>query len=381
MIYADNNATTRCLPEVAAAMQDCLDVNYANPSSRHYSLGRAAAGILDQARAAAATYISARSDELIFCSGATEALNQVILGVYSRLHKERPVICIAATEHPAVLEAAQHCRRHGAELRVVPVDASGVITLEAISEAVDERCCLLVSMLANNETGVINDIASFAALAGSKGCLLLCDATAALSKIPVDVRGLACDFLVASAHKIHGPKGCGLLYKKRGLSIDPLIYGGGQEQELRSGTENLPAIAGFAAAIHWHQQHAEAHRSKLQDLQSQLETQLQAAIDDLRIHGSDVTRVPGCSMLTVPGMEKGWLAQLKSVAASSGSSCSSGTGKTSHVLKAMNLDDKDAANSIRISFGHFNDIDEVETIARELIKGAEKLQHEKKGFR
>ena len=374
MIYADNNATTACLPQVVDAMTNCLREQYGNPSSKHYLAGRNAAAIVDQAHEHVSQFIHAETDEIVFTSGATEALNQAILGVTSRLLASRPRLICARSEHHAVIEPMLHCEKAGADLCWLDITQDGVVNLDQLSSLLSEAPTALVAvMLVNNETGVINDIAAMSEICHQHGALLLCDITAALTKMPLDVKALGCDFAAATAHKINGPKGIGFLYKKRGLAIDPLIFGGGQEQHLRSGTENTPGIIGLDTAISHFIEHATEHRQHLTSLHNSLEEQISTAIPQLIIQGSKQKRCPGCSMLTVPGLPKGLLAQLKQVAASAGSSCSSGTGEASHVLLAMGVDKKDANNSVRISLGHFNTQEEVNEIAKLFIAGVQRL--------
>ena len=375
MIYADNNATTPCLEQVVKRMHRCLQEVYGNPSSRHYIAGRNAAAIVEEARQNVADLMNCEIDEITFTSGATEALNQCIFGVATRLLSKRPRMICAATEHPAVLEPVKRCAEAGADLCVLSVDQNGLVNLDELNQLLQENATALVCvMLANNETGVINDIQRVCELSHEHGALVLCDLTAGLGKCSVDVEALGCDFAAATAHKINGPKGIGFLYKKRGLAIDPLIYGGGQEQQLRSGTENIPGLAGLSEAVKYLLDNGSAHREHLRNLHQHLEQRLKDAIPNLCIHGQGAPRTPGCTMLCVTGLHRGLLTQLKTVAASAGSSCSSGSGHGSHVMEAMQVDAADANNSIRISLGHFNTINEVDQICDELIAGVKRLQ-------
>lgn len=375
MIYADNNATTPCLKQVVTRMHQCLQEVYGNPSSRHYIAGRKAAAVIDEARQNVADLINCEIDEITFTSGATEALNQCIFGVATRLLGKRPRMICAATEHPAVLEPAKRCAEAGADLCILSVDTTGLINFDELSQLLQEQATALVCvMFANNETGVINDIQRVCELSHEHGALVLCDLTAGLGKCPVDVETLGCDFAAATAHKINGPKGVGFLFKKRGLAIDPLIYGGGQEQQLRSGTENIPGLAGFSEACSYLLENGSAHRQHLRDLHQRLEQRLSDSIPKLCIHGHGAPRTPGCTMFCVRDLQRGLLTQLKSVAASAGSSCSSGSGHGSHVMQAMQVSPADANNSIRLSLGHFNTLDEVDLICDEIINGVQRLQ-------
>ncbi len=374
MIYADYNATTPCLPKVAAIIQQVLCTDFGNPSARHSLLGRTAQAHIDTAREHITTSIGAFTDEIIFTSGATEACNQAIFGCMERLLGQRPHMCFAATEHSAVRKPIERCQQAGAQVTTLPVLPNGLIDTDLLATQVNEQTALVAIMLANNETGIIQDLPTITEIAHKHGALVFCDCTQALGKIPVDLHELDCDFAAFSAHKCYGPKGVGCLYKKRGLAINPLIHGGGQEAGLRSGTENVAGIAGFGAAVAAIQTNFSHRHSHLLQLSTLLETRLQAALPDLRIHGADIARIPGTSMLTIPGLHRGWLNQLKNIVASNGSACSSGTGELSYGLQALGLSEQDAANSVRISLGIHSTTEEVEQISAALITGAEKLR-------
>lgn len=362
MIYADYNSTTPCPPEVAEAVRAALVDTFGNPSTRHTTYGRNARAIVDRARSLLASTVGAEEDELIFTSGATEACNLAIYGVATRLLRERPRFLAAATEHEAVLEPLRHIASVGGELVELEVDSEGRVK----PFEVDEETALVCLMLANNETGVLQDVPAIAERVHAAGALLLCDTTQVLGKTPLNLKELGADFAVFSAHKAYGPKGVGALWKRRGLGISPQIRGGGQEAEMRSGTENVPALAGWATAL-------ELGLHDLTAKTERLESQLREALPALQINGAGADRLGGTSSLTLPGLPKGWLAQLRDVAASAGSSCASSDGKPSHVLAAMGVPEKDAANSIRVSLGRPTTNEDVDHIATRLIDGARKL--------
>ena len=371
MIYADHNATTPCLPEAAAAMADALGTHFANPAARHHAPGRAAQALVDEARQAVADLVAVRPDEIIFTSGATEACNLAIFGVATRLLASRPHFAALAVEHPAVLAPLAHLTAFGATVSHLPVARDGAVDLAAASATIDARTALVAAMLVNNETGVIHDVAALARLAHEQGALLLCDATQAPARLAVDLPALGADFAALSAHKLYGPKGVGALWLRRGLSLDPQQFGGGQERGLRPGTLNVPAIVGLGVAARIAKTRLATRQAHLTALSAVLESRLRAALPSLVIHGT--TRVPGVAMLTLPGLRHGWLTQLASVAASAGSACSSGTGAASHVMTALGVSDADGRNSVRISFGEGNTLAEAETVADALIHGARRL--------
>lgn len=371
MIYADYCATTPCLPAAAAAVTEALAAHLGNPSARHHPPGRAAQGLVDHARQQVAELLRVAPAEIIFTSGATEACNLAIMGVMASLLTTRPRICALAVEHPAVLAPLAHLRQLGAEVILLPVLSDGQVDLQAAGDAIDERTALVCAMLVNNETGVIHDVPALAALAHAQGALLLCDATQAPGRMPVDLPALGADLAAISGHKLYGPPGVGALWLRRGLSLAPLLFGGGQERGLRPGSLNVPGIAGFGVAAATAHQRAATRQAQLARQTTRLEQQLHVALPGLIIHGRQ--RAPGISSLTLPGLRASWLAQLTTVAASAGSACSSGTGEASHVLTALGVSPADARNSLRISMGELTTDDEVVQLGAALIRGAQRL--------
>ena len=373
VIYADYNATTPCLPAVIEAVRLQLAVA-GNPSSRSHAAGRQAADVLAKARSQVAELLCSEPERIIFTSGATEACNLAIFGVAERLLGSRRRFVHIATEHPAVLEPHRRLREAGCDVVSVPVDTQGRVQLEALAQAVDGSTALVSAMAVNNETGVISDIPAIARLSHAQGALVLCDATQALGRLSLTSETWGPDFIACSAHKLYGPPGVGALWIRRGLSLEAQLLGGGQERGLRSGSHNLPGIVGFGVAASAAGRAAAQRHAHLTALTSELETTLRAAMPQLVIHGGQAVRVPGTSFISCPGLPRGWLAQLTDVAASGGSSCSSGTGKPSQVLLAMGVAHADAANAIRISLGVPSTSAEVMIIAQSLIDGARRLQ-------
>lgn len=371
VIYADHNASTPCLPEAAAAVAHALLVAFGNPSARQHAAGRAAQALVEGARSAVATLLHVNPEELVFTSGATESCNLAIAGIAGRLLSRRPVFVALAVEHPAVLAPLERLAAYGAEIRLIPVQADGSVDLQAAAAAIDERTALVAAMLVNNETGVIHDVPALAALAHAVGALVLCDITQAPARMAVDLPSLGCDLAALSAHKLYGPKGVGALWLRRGLALDPLQVGGGQERGLRAGTLNVPGIAGFGVAAQIAHDRLPARVEQLSAHGATLEAMLASALPGLVIHGA--RRVPGVAMLTLPGLRHGWLTQLANVAASAGSACASGTGEASHVLTALGVNRADARNSIRISLGDGTTGGETVAIATALIQGAQRL--------
>ena len=357
MIYADHNATTPCLPEAAAAVAAALADQPGNPAARHHPGGRAAQARLDQARTEVAALLNARPDSIIFTSGATEADNLAIFGTMERLLATRPGIVCPATEHAAV-------RAPVARL----VEAGAILVPTA-----DARTGLVCAMLVNHETSVLNDLPAIAAQAHAVGALVLCDASQAPARWPVDVTSLGVDLVVISSHKVYGPPGAGALWIRPGLGLAPQLHGGGHERGLRSGTPNVPALAGFGVAARIARERLTARINHLTHLTARLEHLLTTALPGLVIHGADRPRAPGTSIITLPGLRPGWLSQLSTVAASAGSACASGTGEPSTVLTALGVSAADARNSLRLGLGESTTEAEVDIIAAEVIRGARRL--------
>lgn len=371
MIYADHNATTPPLPEVVESVRWALAEGWGNPSSRQHAWGRRAAAALEEARAAAAELIGARPEDLIFTSGATEALNLAILGLGERVLAARPRCLVGATEHPAVRAPMQRLAEAGAELVELPVDGRGALRPGCLEAALDARTGLVALMLANHETGVQHPVAALAPRVHAAGALLICDATQAVGRMPVSVRELGADALAFTAHKLYGPQGAGALWLRPGLGISAHIVGGGQEGGRRAGTPNLPGIVGFGVACRAAARELAARTAHLSALTARLEEGLRRALPSLVVHGADAPRIPGTTMVTLPGLAPGWLATLTDIAASGGAACSAG--EPSPTLLAMGLPRAEAANAIRISLGIGTTAAEVDAIIARLARGAAAL--------
>ena len=372
MIYADHNATTPPLPEVIAAMAAIMAEGWGNAGSRQHVRGRSAGAAVDAARIEIATLINAKPGEIIFTSGATESCNLALFGLGERLLATRPRIVTCATEHAAVAEAVRRLGEAGADVVVLGVDRDGRLDPAQLAAAVNERTGIVALMMVNNETGVIHDVAAAATIAHRHGALLVCDGTQGVGKLPVDVTQLGVDALAFTAHKMYGPQGCGALWLRRGLGCSPQLVGGSQERGLRGGTLNLPGIVGFGVAAAHARRDLAARRTYLATLGTLFESRIRELLPEVVIQGEHAPRIPGTSMCTIPGLPHGWLATLSTVAASGGSTCSSGHG--SPILRAMGCDDHDASNSIRIGLGIHTTADQVEAIAQELTRGVVALR-------
>ncbi|MBL8908737.1 MAG: cysteine desulfurase [Rhizobiales bacterium] len=330
--YLDHNATSPLHPAARQAMLAAMTEG-GNASSVHAE-GCAARRTLDDARDAVAQALGALPGMVVFTSGGSEANNLALKGVPGRR------VLISAIEHPSVIEAA---RASGKTVEVIPVNSAGLVDLAALEAALPGSPALVSVMLANNETGIIQPVREVVALAARHGALVHCDAVQALGKIPVNFGLLGVDLLSLSAHKLGGPQGCGALVVRDAVALSPLIHGGAQELRRRAGTENVPAIAGFAAVL----------QEKLQDI-NVLRDELESLLEGAVVIGKDVDRLPNTSCFARPGLLAETLLMafdLDGIAVSSGSACSSGKVAQSHVLAAMGVAPEIAAGAIRVSLG------------------------------
>jgi len=356
MIYLDYQATTPLAPQAYEAMVPLLRDQFANPHSAHRP-GRMAAAQVEVAREAIGALLPP-GGRLLFTSGATEALNIAIQGA------PKGDIVTIATEHAAVLDTVEALRRAGRTVTVLPVGADGVVDLDAAAQAIRPGVALVAVMLVNNEIGVIQPVEALAALAHQAGALLLCDAVQGYGRVPIpDI----CDMIAISAHKIHGPKGVGALWLRDGVTPAPLIHGGGQEGGLRSGTLSPALCAGFGVAARLMRERAEADRAHVESL-SKLARTLFA---DWTINGSMTARYPGNLNLRRAEIDGArLLSDCRNIAFSLGSACASGSGRPSHVLRALGLTDAQARGSVRIGFGRYTTSAELESAAEALNKAA-----------
>lgn len=357
--YLDHNATTPVDPRVVQAMLPYLTGPYGNPSSLH-RYGRAARDGVERARAQVAALLGAQPQEVIWTSGGTEANNLALKGLCSSLPQGR--VLYGATEHPAVMEAAESLKTQGWRVEQIVMTSDGLIDWPAFTAQCAAGPVRVASLMrANNETGVIQDAARAAALVHGAGGWLHVDATQAAGKLPLSFTESGADLLTLSSHKIYGPKGIGALVVKAEVDLGPLLHGGAQERGLRGGTENLPAIVGFGAAAELAMLELEARTAHVKALQEQLETGLRA-MPAVTLFGVKAERLANTTQFALTGWDgEALLMHLdrKGYAVSSGSACASGSGEPSHVLLAMGVDAATAKGAVRVSFGKGNTADEV----------------------
>lgn len=358
IIYLDYNATTPVDPAVLERMLPFFDRHYGNASSKGHAFGWAAEEAVEIAREEIADLIRGEGGAITFTAGATESVNTAIKGV-ARLHaaRGRHVVTTNA-EHSAVTEACRELERIGFNVTFLPVDRNGRVDPEAVRDAITDQTILLTVMWANNEIGAVNSIAELGREARRREVFFLTDATQAVGKIPVNAEYV--DMLACSAHKFYGPKGVGALWVRDGIKLPPLIHGGGQESGLRSGTLNVPGIVGMGAAAAEAARTLASETDRLSRLRDRLEQRISGLLP-VRLNAAVGERLPQTSSITFSGVRAAnLLAELRGLALSAGSACSSGTGKPSRVLKAIGLSDAEALSTIRFSLGRFTTEDDVD---------------------
>lgn len=361
-VYLDNNASTRVDPRVLEAMLPFFCERYGHPSSLHH-FGAQVAAQIESARGSVARLIGARESEIVFTSGGTESDNLALQGVLAARPDRRHLI-ISAVEHSAVLETAEQLEREGVQLTRLGVDSEGRLDLAALRAALRPDTALVSVMLANNETGVIYPLAEVAAIAHERGVPVHTDAVQAVGKIRVNVAELGVDLLSLSAHKFHGPKGCGALYVRRGTALQPRITGGPQERQRRGGTHNAAGILGLGAACDLAATLA-GEMERVRGLRERLEAELVARFKSAHLIARSAERLPNTTCVCFAEVEAEAVLLLLSeagICASSGSACSSGSLEPSHVLKAMGIDPRVAQGQIRFSLSHFNTIDDIDRL-------------------
>jgi cysteine desulfurase len=375
MIYLDNNATTPLDPKVCEKMSWFLREHFGNPSSL-YPIGRDAKELVTEAREIIASALGAGRSEIIFTGSGTESDNFALRGVFDAF-PDKDELITSAIEHPAVIETANYLERQGKKVTYVPVDTFGRIDLEALKAALSPRTALISVMHSNNEIGTIQSINDISRIAKESGTLVHTDAVQSFGKIPVDVNALGVDLLSISAHKVYGPKGVGALYIRKGTSIQPLIYGGHQERQLRSGTENTAGIVGFGEAVRILGERREEDNERIAGLAARLKQGIEDEIPKVHFNGPETERVKSTLNFSFPGLEaEAILLALatKDIYVATGSACSEDSEEVSHVLNAIGMRPEFARSTLRISLGRFNTEDDVDTVLRELPEIVRKLR-------
>jgi cysteine desulfurase len=366
-IYLDYAATCPVDPRVVEVMLPCFTQNFGNAASRTHAFGWAAEEAVERARAQVAAVVGADPKEITFTSGATESDNLALKGVAEFLRDRGDHIVTVRTEHKAVLDSAKHLERIGGRVTYLGVDGDGLISLDELRAAIEDRTILVSIMFANNETGVIQPIADIGAVCRERGVLFHTDAVQAFGKVPIDVDAMNIDLMSLSGHKIYGPKGVGALYVRRRrprVRISPQMHGGGHERGNRSGTLNVPGIVGFGEAARIAQADMARESVRIRELREHLCARLGTEVDHVRLNGSREHRLPGTLNMSFEYIEgEALLMGLKDIAVSSGSACTSASLEPSYVLRAMGLNDELAHSSLRITIGRTTTREEVDWVA------------------
>ena len=377
MIYFDNAASTAVHPEVVKEMLPYFDTQYGNPSSIH-QFGRKAKNAIQKARKQVAALIGAEADEIIFTSGGTESNNTIFYGIIFQREKFDPShIITSSIEHDAVLEPIRQFEKNGCQITYLPVDKHGMINPDDITKSISEQTVMISIMFANNEVGTIQPIKEISKICNKYQIPLHTDAVQAVGKIPINVKDLGVDALSISSHKINGPKGVGALFLKKGSTTTPYILGGGQENGMRSGTENVASIVGFGKACEIAKDKLSDNISHFQTLHSSILSKVVKEIPHVKLNGHPQNRIFNNIHLTFLGVNgEDLIIKLDEhgIAASTGSACSMHTQKASHVLKAMGFNHEQITGSLRISFGYTNTLDEVEQTVEVLKKVVAELR-------
>jgi cysteine desulfurase len=377
-VYLDNNATTRCDPRVVDEMLPYFTESFGNAASRSHSFGWQAEEAVDFAREQVAKLIGADAKEIIFTSGATEADNLAIKGVFEMYASKGNHIITANTEHKAVLDTCKQLEKSGAEVTYLSVKSDGLIDIDELQAAIKPTTILIAIMYANNETGVIQPMREIGTIAKKNGVLFFTDGVQAMGKISVDVSRDEIDLMAFTAHKMYGPKGVGALYVRRKnprVRLAAQMHGGGHERGMRSGTLNVPGIVGFGKAAELARLEMEQETKRLSALRNKLETEL-LKIEEVGVNGTREHRLPHVTNLSFKHVEGEALLMgfNKNIAVSSGSACTSASLEPSYVLKALGLSDELAYSSVRFALGRFNTEEEIDYTIEQVRETVLKLR-------
>ena len=377
-IYLDNNATTPMDPRVLDAMIPYFTEKFGNAASRNHQFGWVAEEAVDYAREQVAKLIGADEKEIIFTSGATEADNLAIKGVYEMYAQKGNHIITVTTEHKAVLDTCHHLEKQGAKITYLKVNAEGLIDLSELENAITDKTILVAIMYANNEVGVIQDVKKISEICHRKGTLFFTDATQAVGKIPVDVNKDGIDLMAFTAHKMYGPKGVGALYVRRKnprVKVTAQMDGGGHERGMRSGTLNVPSIVGFGKACEICMTDMESDNARISVMRDRLEAGL-TQLEESYVNGSKEHRLPHVTNISFKYVEGEGLMMgfNKNIALSSGSACTSASLEPSYVLKALGLGDDLAHSSLRFGLGRFTTDDQIDYTIKAISETVTKLR-------
>lgn len=367
-VYLDNNATTQVAPEVVEAMLPYFNSLYGNPSSAHYFGGQVQSRV-DQAREQVAGFFGAQPWDIIFTSCGTESDNTAVRSALAAQPDKRHIVT-TRVEHPAILTLCQHLeKKEGVEVTYLPVDNNGQLDLDQLAESITDQTAIVSIMWANNETGVVFPIEDIAQIVKSKGSILHTDAVQAVGKVPIDLAKTPVDMISLSGHKLHAPKGIGVLYVRKGTKFSPFMIGGHQERGRRAGTENVPYIIGLGKAFELARERLEDENTRIVALRDRLEKGLMAAIPKSYVNGAEGARLPNTLSISFEFVEgESILLKMSAlgIAASSGSACTSGSLEPSHVLRSMGVPFTCAHGTVRFSLSYYNDEQDVDYVVEHL---------------
>jgi cysteine desulfurase len=377
-IYLDNHSTTPCDPRVLEMMLPYFTEKFGNAASRNHSFGWEAEEAVEVARKQIAHLIQADAKEIIFTSGATESDNLALQGVVEMYREKGNHIITSSTEHRAVIDTAKYLEKKGIKVTFLPVDKAGMVSPDDVRNAITDQTILISIMMANNEIGTINPVAAIGKVAKEKGVLFHCDATQGVGKIPVNVQEMGIDLMSFTAHKIYGPKGVGALYVRRKaprVRLEAMMYGGGHERGMRSGTLAVPLIVGFGKACELCEQEMSTESVRMAKMRDRLQEGIMKGMDEVYLNGHPTERLPNNLNISFAYVEgEALLMGVKEIALSSGSACTSATLEPSYVLRALGVGSDLAHSSIRFGLGRFNTDEEVEYTIDRMIKAVTHLR-------
>ncbi|MGP0591121.1 IscS subfamily cysteine desulfurase [Nitrospira sp. T9] len=377
-IYLDNHSTTPCDPRVLEMMLPYFTEKFGNAASRNHSFGWEAEEAVEVARKQIAHLIHADAKELIFTSGATESDNLALQGVVEMYREKGNHIITGSTEHRAVIDTAKYLEKKGIKVTFLPVDKAGMVSPDDVRNAITDQTILISIMMANNEIGTINPVAAIGKVAKEKGVLFHCDATQGVGKIPVNVQEMGIDLMSFTAHKIYGPKGVGALYVRRKaprVRLEAMMYGGGHERGMRSGTLPVPLIVGFGKACELCEQEMSTESVRMAKMRDRLQEGIMKSMDEVYLNGHPTERLPNNLNISFAYVEgEALLMGVKEIALSSGSACTSATLEPSYVLRALGVGSDLAHSSIRFGLGRFNTDEEVDYTIDRMIKAVTHLR-------
>jgi cysteine desulfurase len=377
-IYMDYNATTPVDPRVVEAMLPYFTEHFGNAASTDHEFGATALKAVNQARVQIGTLIGAKSEDIIFTSGATESDNIALIGVADKYAEKGDHIITCVTEHKAVLDTAKYLEQLGKKVTYLPVDQYGMVDPDDVRKAITPQTILISIMAGNNEIGTIPDLKAIGEIAREHGVIFHTDGAQYIGHLPLDVNELKIDLLSISAHKMYGPKGIGALYVRRDnpwVKIAPIIHGGGHERGIRSGTLNVPAIIGFGMAADLCRQEMPEEHTRLGGLLHHLYQGICEQVEGVELNGHPTQRLPHNLNISIKGIKsKAFIVSLKDVAISAGSACTTASVEPSHVIRALGFGDARAHSSLRLSIGRFNFLEEISYVSNKFPTVVQKLR-------